>query len=131
MPDSENWRTEVTGLDYLTHQKKKLSVADRRPLIRKPSDIVGPGIGPSATRVTDWNDVLATFNGFFSSAAGATNAPEATLPYVGFVVSDSTLGGAQELFALTTDPSEKRYRRVFVRNPSDPNKLYWGPWILA
>lgn len=133
---AENWRTEITALDYFGHQQKKNAVADRRPLIRKPSDLVGPGIGANAVRVTDWGGptgapgtdygILSVYDGYFSSAPGAANAPEATAAYVGFVVSDDELGGVQTLVRLDTGV---RYRRTFNRNPSDPHTLYWSTWI--
>jgi hypothetical protein len=125
MSGAENWRTEVDAGDYFLHQKKKVDFSDRRPVIRRASDLVGPGIAPNAVRITDFNDVLATFNGFFSAATGATNAPTAGQAYVGWVSSDAELGGVQVFSGLT---NSNTYRRTFRRNPADPNTLYWGTW---
>jgi hypothetical protein len=121
----QNWRTEVTSVDYFGNQKKQLAVADRRPVIRKASDLVGPGIAATAVRLSDFNDLLATYDGFYSSAAGAVNAPEALEEYVGQITSDSTTGGVQTFTALTT---ETKYQRVFRRNPGDAATIYWGSW---
>lgn len=133
----QNWRQEVGMLDILGHQKKKNQVADRRPVIRKPSDLVGPGIDASAVRVTDWNDVLATFNGYFSSTR-ALNGPRVetagpdinydTNIYAGFVTMDGEYGGKQIITDLDTYID---YSRVFRRAPSDPNTIVWGSWVSS
>jgi hypothetical protein len=120
----QNWRTETDATDYFGHQKKKVQVSDRRPVIRKPSDLVGPGIAANAIRITDFNDHLATFDGFFAAAVGALNAPNGEA-LVGFVSSDIELGGVQTFIGLTTGQT---FQRVFNRNPSDAATLYWGDW---
>lgn len=127
MSNDRNWRTEVDAQDYFGHQKKQLQVADRRPVIRKPSDLVGPGIAASAVRITDFNDLLATYDGFFAGETGALNAPTAGQAYVGVVSSDSELGGSQVFYGLTDGDG---YRRVFTRNPADASTIYWGTWDL-
>lgn len=131
MTDEQNWRTEIDAEDYFRHQKKKTQVADRRPVIRKASDLVGPGIDAAAVVVTDWNDVLATFNGYFSSTS-ALNGPQSvgggsdTSLYVGFVTMDATYGGKQIITDLN---SGLDYTRIFRRAPTDPNTIVWGPWV--
>lgn len=123
----KNWRTETNGADYFGNQKKRAELADRRPVPRKPSDIgLGPGISANAVRITDFNDTLATYDGFFSAGAGALNAPTVDDEFVGSVTSDSTLGGVQLFTALAT---EILYKRVFQRNPADPSTIYWGDWL--
>lgn len=127
----QNWRTEVDAIDHFGHQKKRVELEQRRPVIRKASDLVGPGIGASAVQVTDFNDTLATFNGFFSAIPGALNAPDAALPlaarepFVGTTSSDSALGGRQTVIGLET---AFEYTRIFVRNPSDESSISWGVW---
>lgn len=132
MPDQQNWRTEVTAEDYFLHQKKQMQVADRRPVIRRASDIVGPGISANATRLLDFNNVLATYNGFYSAAPGAINSPDFDSDpddwqaFVGTVSSDAELGGVQTFTGLDTAVV---YQRVFKRSPSDASFLYWGIWV--
>lgn len=135
--NEQNWREEVTAVDYFGHQKKKTQVADRRPVIRKPSDLVGPGIAASATVVTDWNNTLATFNGYFSSIRALngprpeTSGPDDNYdihPYVGYVVMDSTYGGKQVITDLDTMID---YSRIFRRAPTDPNTIVWGSWTSS
>lgn len=127
MADAQDWRIPQTAEDYFGHQKKQVQFADRRPVIRRASDFVGPGIAASAVRLTDYNDLLATYNGFYASAPGAFNAPGADDAFVGTVSSDAELGGVQIFTNLAT---EARYQRVFRRNPSDAATIYWGAWVL-
>lgn len=122
---SENTRIGTNAEDYFLDRQKKLDFADRRPVLRRPSDLVGPGIAPQAVRVTDWSDLLATFNGFFSSAPNAKDAPNSAHSFVGYVSSDAELGGVQSLTSLN---SGAIFQRVFTRNTSDASILYWGPW---
>jgi hypothetical protein len=122
---NQNWRTEVDAGDYFGHQQKKLAMADRRPVIRKASDLVGPGIGATAVRLTNFNDLLATYNGYYSADVGASSAPNITDAFVGFVSSDAELGGVQQFTSLADG---KLWQRVFTRNPSDSSAIYWGSW---
>lgn len=121
---TQNWRTEVDAEDYFGHQKKRLDLENRRPTVRG-SDLVGPGIGPRAMRLLDLNDPLATFNGYFSAAVGALNAPNPTEAFIGQTVADEELGGQQVMTGLV---SGNEYRRVFNRSPSDPSAIGWGKW---
>lgn len=121
----QNWRTEVTGADYFLHRQKEGNLSDRRPVIRKPSDLVGPGIAAQAVRIADFNDPLATFNGFFSAAAGALNAPNADEVFVGTVVGDAEFGGVQRFTGLTSGTD---FKRMFRRRPNDPSYITWTVW---
>ena len=121
----QNWRTEVTAEDYFLHAKKDAQIESRRPVIRTASDLVGPGIGATAVRITDFNDLLATFNGYYSVAAGALGAPTDDEGFIGSVVSDAELGGAQTFTGLITGTE---YRRTFTRSPTDPEALGWSDW---
>lgn len=125
MSNSANWRTETDASDYFLHQKKQVELGDRRPVIRRPSDLVGPGIAANAVRITDFSNVLATFNGFFGAAEGANDAPTAGQPYVGWVTSDAELGGVQYFTGLDDNVS---YRRSFRRNPASASTIYWSAW---
>jgi len=127
MTDSQNWRTEIDAGDYFAHQKKQMQVENRRPVIRRASDLVGPGIAATAVKITDFDDQLATYNGYYSAVEGTTNAPTATEPFVGTVVMDADLGGMQAFVGLET---ATEYIRVFRRNPSDPSSITWGAWTL-
>lgn len=122
--NDQNWRTETNAGDYFAHQKKQVQLENRRPVIRRASDLVGPGIAATAVRLTDFNDLLGTYDGFFSAASGALNAPNGE-GLVGTVVGDSELGGVQTFTGLTTAVT---YQRIFTRNPGDAETIYWGTW---
>lgn len=124
---SESWRVPIDAGDYFGHRQKKLDLADRRPVPRKAADIVGPGIDSGAVRVTNWNDLLALFNGYYSSLRGALNAPTTTEDFIGYTSMDEVLGGVQTLTSLTND---SRYSRTFYRNPADPESITFGAWKL-
>ena len=122
---SQDWRIETNSSDYFAAQKKRLATDERRPAIRKASDLVGPGIAEAAVRITDFNDVLATFNGYFSAEPGALFAPNTSDSFIGSVINDATLGGVQEFTSLV---SGNVYRRPFLRNPSDESSVSWSAW---
>lgn len=131
MSESQNWRTGIDASDYFGSQKKQLQVADRRPVIRRAADLVGPGINSSAVPIKDFSSLLATYNGYYS-AVSAANAPipsDSSTPeeeYVGYVAMDSDLGGEQVFTELN---SGDVYRRVFLRAPMSPESIAWGPWV--
>lgn len=125
----DNWRPEVDALDYFGHQQKRLQVADRRPVIRQASDLVGPGIGATAVSITNFNDPLATYNGYYSANVGPGTAPAMNAPavgqFIGTVVMDLTLGGKQ-IFTRLSDGIE--FTRTFRRLPGDTETIVWGSW---
>jgi hypothetical protein len=125
---SENWRVETDAEDYFGHQKKKLTIADRRPVIRRADQLLGPGIASTAIRITDFNNLLAQFNGFFSAAGDAANGPAADQNYVGTVISDAEFGGVQAFYGMEDG---ELYRRIFTRNPGDPDSISWGVWAVV
>lgn len=122
---NNNWPIEQDAGDYFGNQKKKLELADRRPVIRRASDLVGPGIGVSAVRAMDLNDRLATSNGYFSAPVGAVNSPDPAKNFIGISTVDSTLGGVQLFWDVE---SGQEYTRVFQRNAMNPDFIYWGEW---
>jgi hypothetical protein len=125
---SQDWRIETEATDYFQHRDKRLVTEERRPIIRKSSDLVGPGIGSGAVRITDYNDILATFNGYYSSVPGALYAPNPTDSFIGHVIMDTELGGRQTFTSLV---SGNEYTRVFRRSPSDADSISYGAWLHA
>lgn len=123
---TDNWRTEIDAEDYFGHQNKKLSLADRRPVIRRASDLVGPGIAPHATPISDFNDALVTFNGYYATQdLTSTNGPPGGGRFVGYVVSDAVMGGYQYFTNIST---RVQYVRRFTRNSTNPEQIAWSSW---
>ena len=127
MSAEEDWRIDVDASEYFLHQQKRDNLTQRRPVIRKAHELVGPGINASAVRLLDFNDPLATYNGYYSSAPGAANAPNAEDVFIGIVTMDGELGGWQRFRSLDTDDV---YDRSFTRHPLDAEVLFWGAWAL-
>lgn len=119
----QNWRPELDAGDYFSNQKKKAELADRRPVIRRAGDLVGPGLNMMATPISDFNDPLAQYNGFFSALSGAANAPTSG-NFTGVVVSDATQGGTQTF----TRADGEVFVRTFSRAPEDASHITWGIW---
>lgn len=122
-----NWPVPATLEAYLSQQQRKSAIADRRPVIRRPGDLMGPGLAALAIPVNDLDDPLAQFNGFFSVTSGALHAPSAG-SFVGYTASDGDLGGVQMLTRLSDGVT---YSRVFNRAPSDPDYVVWGAWAAV
>lgn len=127
MPESDNWRTEVNSADYFAGQKKRGAIDARRPNISKAADLVGPGIDKHAIRLTNFNDPLATYNGYFAATGDAAESPDgdADSRWVGIVVSDAEFGGWQEFTRLEDGVV---MRRVFTRAPYAPEVVTWQNW---
>lgn len=142
---SDDWRIEINAEDYFGHKQKKLEVADRRPVIRKSSDLagMGPGFNATCVPITDFNDLIALYDGYYSATLAYNGPfPDGTGPdvnkdprsYVGIVVSDGEIGGYQQFTHvpddLITSKAGRTYRREFRRAESDPDYIDWGPWYV-
>lgn len=138
---TQNWRPQISAEDYFGHKQKQLDVADRRPVIRKPADLagMGPGINAVCTPITDFNDLIAAYNGYYSAEL-ALNGPfpnpgdgRDSGKYVGMVVTDSEIGGYQQFTRVPNmylNDYGNVYRREFSRADSDPDYIDWGPWYV-
>lgn len=127
MSSQGGWRFETDAVDYFGNQKKKLDVADRRPVVRRAADLVGPGIGPEAVRLPDFDGQLASLNGLYSAEANTPNAPVLNERFVGYVVADSELGGVQVFTSLVTG---LEYSRPFLKSAGNQTAALWGQWTL-
>lgn len=128
MHEEANGRVPIDSSDFFLRQKKSLAMMERRPVRRRAADLVGPGIDSHTLRVPSLSDAVASFNGYYSVAAGSPDSPDPVGAFVGHVVSDAELGGVQVVTSLA---SGTRYQRVFTRNPYDPEWLTWGAWVLV
>jgi hypothetical protein len=127
MAEHDNWRQEINAADFFSGQKKRQAIESRRPVIKQASDLVGPGIDKQAIRITNFNDLLATFNGYYSASGDAYFSPDGDelSQWVGVVVSDAEWGGYQEFTRLNDGVVMKR---VFKRAPYAPESISWEPW---
>lgn len=73
---TDDWRIPTTFDDSWNNSQKRLMHLERRPSITSAAQILGPGSGPFAVLINDWDEEEATFTGVFCSAPGAMHAPD-------------------------------------------------------
>ncbi len=124
MATPNNW-PQAQGLgDWMRGQEKRMMREERRPRVQSASDLLGPGFGPHATTVTDWNSEAARFNGFFHSDGSASNTPApAVVAWHGLTVSVGN-HGVQMLWSHAT-PVRTFVRNFHIHELSTPT---YGPW---
>lgn len=127
---TQSWRIPVNFEMWTQQIEKRLMRQERRAVVTNASQILGPGAGPYAILVNDWNDEVATFNGIYHSEPGAVNGPDDLLSLVGdYYWLGETFGtedgyGFQRLTRYRLVPNEtgswSQYRRRFYKE----NDLY-------
>jgi hypothetical protein len=111
--DTEGWMREM---------EKRLHSEERRPIVRSAADLLGPGFGPKAIEIQDWNDEVPLFNGFYFSEPGALHSPNDTTYWIGYTVCTPDGWGYQYVAnhrdgsGLVTDPAI--YIRTFYASPT-------------
>lgn len=129
MSNSEqNWRPQVTAEDFLQQSEKRLQFESRRPRLNRAADLVGPGISAYTRRLDDFDDDLATYDGYFSALADAANGPVAA-DLTGFVSSDEFFGGIQTFWTVDCEDGPTVYNRSFCRAPDDPTIITYSDWV--
>lgn len=130
MGGSNSGRIEVNGLQVLTGMQKRIRQEERRPLIRTASDLLGPGLGPYAVRLMDFNDDAAVFNGLFYAEPGAQNGPDTNRYWMGQVIANADGYGYQRMaeFRAPADPlfAPVEYIRTFT---SIGSARSYGTWL--
>jgi hypothetical protein len=99
MGAANSWRIPIDFKDWMQNIEKRMLNEERRPLISSATDLMGPGAGPFANRVLDWNSDEAAFTGVFYSVpeGGQANSPDNTLSWIGEVFSIEDGSGFQRL----------------------------------
>jgi hypothetical protein len=102
--DFEGWAKE-TG--------RRLGTLDRRPSPRTAQDLLGQGFGPTATLIQDWNDPVASFNGYYYSVENLSlNSPDSGEAWVGIVVAETdNVAGIQEVWTSHSGSPPRRFTR--------------------
>lgn len=142
-----NWRISQNFTDWATDIEKRLMHEERRPTPTARS-LLGPGIAMTSGRLLDWNDAVATVNGFWWSSPGALNTPDATDTtlsgkyWMGRSQADGTSGFGVQWCAefrpppdgtgeITTDdmpwPQTTWMRRWY--QPLDGSARTWSDWM--
>lgn len=131
MGGANGWRFVDSSDDYFRQNEKRLLHEERRPRITSASDLLGPGAGPHAVQIQDWNMDEATFNGlFFSAANRVINSPDNAAYWMGQTMGTEDGYGLQTLFEYRTAGINDPIRR-FVRRFATPGgsiRLY-SDWV--
>jgi len=79
---------------------------ERRPSINTAADLLGPGLGPQAVFISDWNGDETAFNGIFYSDVGAQNSPDSARRWMGMSMVDANGNGYQRIVEYNSDDPE-------------------------
>lgn len=108
--------------------EKRVLHEERRPQIRTAADLLGPGFGPYAVQISDWNAEETTFNGLWWSEAGALNSPDPAKQWMGNSEGNSDGTGTEHVVevgpAAATPPAE--YTRGFTSVAGGRSYAAWA-----
>lgn len=99
---NENRRPIVTGSDWMRNVERRLLSQERRPVHASAAALLGPGIASQAVLISDWNNEVIGYNGFFYSQPGAINSPDSTMHWIGSSVVDADGAGIQQVVSYVT-----------------------------
>lgn len=114
--------------DWMNQRVKREMHEARRPQIRRASDLLGPGFGPFAVEVRDWNADETAFNGFFYSDAGSLNSPDEDLIWLGLVIASGQGHGVQQLFSHSMPLVGAPLRFIRSFHSSTTQIRLYAPW---
>lgn len=112
--------------DWMRQQEKRVAHEARRPSVKRASDLLGPGLGPFAVEVSDWNAPETEFNGFFYSRPGSLHTPDDTLWWMGQTIAQIEGYGMQQVWDYRgmSNPMTVRTRRF----TSVTGTRVFSPW---
>lgn len=125
MTSSQDWPIAQGAADFLGQQSKRLGQEERRPQVRKASDLLGPGFAPFAVTIDDLNGDVAAFNGMFIVPPGTPGSPDSAKWWVGETIADDVTGGTQRFSTFRTlDAPHTTMMRGFSYAPDSPMRFY-------
>lgn len=129
MGGANNYPTTTDGEGYFRETEKRIAHQERRPMVKRASDLLGPGIAPYAVQIAHWNADEATFNGTFWTAPGDTGAPDLTHWWIGQTEASSDGFGIQQVLTFHDSAvfPPLTYRRQFF-DPGNSNITY-SQWV--
>ena len=99
---TQNWSIPTTAAEHFQQSEKRLGWEERRPTVRKASDLLGPGYAPYAVPLADPNSEEAGFNGLWHLPVGAPNSPDDTKNWLGQTIATAADGGVQVFWTYET-----------------------------
>lgn len=114
--------------DWMRSTEKRLGHEERRPIVRRASDLLGPGFAPYAVHTVNWNSEETQFNGLFYSETGAENTPDNSMTWIGTVIATRDGRGVQEVWNFD-GPEPLHYTRSWTtgNNPIPT----WTAWTAV
>jgi hypothetical protein len=126
---ANNYPAITDAVEAFRQNEKRLAHQERRPMVKQASDILGPGIGPFAVEIENWNVPDATFNGFFWTSPGGTGAPDTTHYWIGQTTASEDGFGLQRVFTFHDSaffPPRQAFRQFY--DPGNGN-VSFGAWV--
>lgn len=122
---TNSWRIPTDFTMWVQQTDKRMMRQERRPAITNATQILGPGAGPFAVLLNDWNEEGATFNGTFYSEPGAVNAPDTEGDPPG---TASTMYWLGETFGTQNEDGERWGYQRLTRYRLVPDNPLGGSW---
>lgn len=97
--------------DWMRDSERRMAQVERHGQIRSAKQLLGPGFGPYAMELQDWNSPDAIFTGQFFSRPGGLNSPDTAEWWVGETLSVPEGHGVQFATRIVTGASETFSRR--------------------
>lgn len=118
--------------DWMREMEKRLFHEERRPSIRSSSDLMGPGLGPFAVKIMDWNDEITHFNGFYYSEPGALHTPNDNKYWMGYNLVNSGGRGYQYAVNYRDASGPVTNPEVYIRTVHTliDQVAAYSPWTL-
>lgn len=119
MTGYQSWHPVISMDDWMRQQEKRTLHQERRPHVTQASDLLGPGAGPYAIQIWDWNDDAAAFNGIFFANPddGQVHSPDDSAFWIGETFGTEDGVGFQrltEIFPDGTVGTVRVKRRQFI-----------------
>lgn len=119
------WSTPEDMGTWMGDQKRQVDELARRVRVPNARQIMGPGLGPWAVRLFDWNDEKTLYNGVFYSEVASLNSPDIAKAWIGDSWATQDGRGVQQVTEIGT--SHPVWRRSFSTAPGAT--AVFTPWI--
>lgn len=98
--------------DWMRDIQRRLLTQERRSSKAEIGQALGPGIGKTAQRISDWNTEHTWLSGNYWSDIGSVNSPNPAKPWMGTTRTAGGVGGIQEVMAF--DATMEQRLRTFT-----------------
>lgn len=113
MSTMNGWPTQTDFPQWMRDVVRDIAELKRRS---KPTAaaVLGPGLGPWATLLNDWNDEVTLYNGIFYCDVNSQNSPDEDVRWIGTVMATPDGDGVMEVAALDSVGLPARHMRSFT-----------------